>query len=108
MNQWVIEGNTGKDPEYNEKGTMARFSVAVSKPPKDKGGEWPTIWVNVKAIGRAVESCNQVRKGDRVMCSGEYCHDEGTDGKHYHYMLAFKVGVTKFKENGQQNQGSDW
>ena len=106
MNSWVIEGNVGKDPEYNERGTMARFSVAVSKPPKEKDGEWPTTWVNVKAIGSAVESCKSARKGDRVMCSGEYCHDEN-DGKHYHYMLAFKVGVTRFKDD-QQNQGGGW
>jgi len=112
VNNWCIEGNVGRDPEMNDKGTMARFSVAVSKPPKNKGDDWPTTWVNVKAIGGAVETCKQVRKGDRVMCAGEYCHDEN-DGKHYHYMLAFKVGVTKFKadnaagsENVDQSGGS--
>lgn len=73
MNQLIITGNLGKDPNVRMAKTgnaVASFSVAVSR--KNPNGEgFLTTWINVVAFKKLAESVgNQLKKGARVIVTG--------------------------------------
>ncbi|MBE3122228.1 MAG: single-stranded DNA-binding protein [Thermoplasmata archaeon] len=76
MNQVTIIGRCGSDPDVRAIGTngtlLAEFNVATSKPPKNKGDQWPTTWHKIKLWNKAAEKAQgRLRKGDLVCVVGE-------------------------------------
>jgi single-strand DNA-binding protein len=82
MNSVFLVGKVGKDPVVrqigNKKTTLAEFSLATSKPPRERGGEWATTWHTIKAFGKAGDNvAANVRKGDTVaITNGELTYEE--------------------------------
>lgn len=77
LNQVMLIGNLGKDPEIlktTEQGEFVRLSLATTKRFKDKNGEkqtdtqWHVVYLNNR-LGK-IGSC-YLKKGDRVFISGE-------------------------------------
>ena len=71
MNSWTITGNLGRDVEVKsfEKGSVAKFSIAVSSGWGDKK---TTQWVDVSAWGKLGENCaTYLSKGKKVLVIGE-------------------------------------
>ena len=105
MNVCCLEGNVGKNPEFFSDGKIARFSLATSKRDYKDKEKWLTTWHNIKVIGRAVDGCGQIRKGDKVVIAGgEICvdcrEDDQGNRREYHYILVGiggTIGVSKFK-----------
>lgn len=74
MNNVVLIGRCGRDPEVRAvgQGKVAEFSLATSKPPKNKGDQWPTEWHSIELWNRAAEKAEaKLRKGDLVCVVGE-------------------------------------
>jgi single-strand DNA-binding protein len=68
-------GKVGRDPTIKEVGAnhtkIAEFSLATSKPPKERGGEWKSTWHSIKAFGKTAERvAAEIRKGDTVAIMG--------------------------------------
>lgn len=77
MNNLAIVGRMGKDPEltYLEGGTaIAKFSVAVQRPFKDKkSGKYEADWFDVVCFGKTAEfTANHCGKGRIVSCVGRH------------------------------------
>ncbi len=79
LNQVVLVGRVGKDPEikYFESGTsMAMFSLAINRPTKDK----KTDWFDIKLWGRQAEIAGEyVRKGSLIGIEGNLDFDSWND-----------------------------
>jgi single-strand DNA-binding protein len=76
MNNLIITGNLGKDPELKftpDSKAVANFSLAVGQRLK-VDGVWidgPTMWLQVKLFGAQAErAVDRLRKGDTVTISG--------------------------------------
>ena len=71
MNQAIIIGNLGRDPEVRQtqsSNTVARLSVATTYKGK---GEPETEWHKVTVFGRQAESCEKyLAKGSKVAVTG--------------------------------------
>lgn len=79
----MVIGRVGKDPEtrYFENGrAVAKFSIAVNRPVRDKQGNEVTDWFQVDIWGKQAELASElVRKGSLISVTGA-CHvDEWTD-----------------------------
>lgn len=79
----MVIGRVGRDPEvrYFENGrAVAKFSIAVNRPVKDKQGNEVTDWFNVDLWGKQAELASElIRKGTLLSVNGA-CHiDEWTD-----------------------------
>lgn len=77
----TIIGKAGKDAEmrYLPNGTgVTSFSVAVDRSYK-KDGETVrrTIWYRVSVFGKFAETCQQIKKGERILVVGNLTPDEG-------------------------------
>jgi single-strand DNA-binding protein len=78
MNQIIMEGNIGKDPELKWSGEMAiaKFSLAHTPRKKDKSNVWSdgeTIWFNVTFFGSKAESViDNYVKGETVLIVGAF------------------------------------
>jgi single-strand DNA-binding protein len=78
MNQILITGNLGKDPEYKTIGEseLAEFSLAHTPRKKDKSGTWSdgvTIWFRVQVWGaKASAVIDNLTKGATVMVVGTF------------------------------------
>jgi single-strand DNA-binding protein len=78
MNQIIMEGNIGKDPELKWSGEMAiaKFSLAHTPRKKDKSNAWSdgeTIWFNVTFFGSKAESViDNYVKGETVLIVGAF------------------------------------
>jgi single-strand DNA-binding protein len=78
MNEIVVEGRLGQDPEmrYTPTGqAVTQLSVATERSKKDDKGEWikdgDTEWFRVAVWGKLAESvAEQLRKGDIVHVHG--------------------------------------
>ena len=79
MNQVILAGNIGQNPEIleNKQGRYGSFSIAVNRVTgkDDATGEWKqeTLWVNCRfgdSIAKQIEGL-KVGKGDQVLISGE-------------------------------------
>ena len=71
MNQAIIIGNLGRDPEVRQTqtgNTVARLSVATTYKGK---GEPETEWHKVTVFGRQAEACQSyLQKGSKVAVTG--------------------------------------
>ena len=71
MNQAIIIGNLGRDPEVKQTqtgNTVARLSVATTYKGK---GEPETEWHRVTVFGRQAEACQSyLQKGSKVAVTG--------------------------------------
>ena len=71
MNQAIIIGNLGRDPEVRQTqtgNTVARLSVATTYKGK---GEPETEWHKVAVFGRQAEACQSyLQKGSKVAVTG--------------------------------------
>jgi single stranded DNA-binding protein len=69
-----VSGKAGKAPEIKEMGAnktrISTFSIAVGIPPREKGGQWGTEWISVKAFQKQADSSAAIGKGDPVMVVG--------------------------------------
>lgn len=71
MNNVMLIGRLTRDPEmrYTAETQMAvtRFSIAVSRPGKDKGADYP----NIVVFGKTAENCEKwLKKGRQVAIQG--------------------------------------
>lgn len=88
VNQIVLIGRLGRDPELNDAGTVAKFSLATDDRVKTPEGTWEdeTDWHNIVLIGNSASIAQQyLRKGSLVAITGKQ--------KHRKYE---KDGVTKY------------
>ena len=85
MNQVVLSGNLGKDPEGKtgnaDKKAYTTFSIAVNDPfDKDK----PT-WVNIKTFGKTAEFAKEyLKKGTSIIVSGRLSIEKSLKGEGYY------------------------
>lgn len=82
-NMIMVIGRVGRDPEVrtiSSGRSVAKFSVAVNRPVKDKQGNSITDWFNVDLWGRQAELAGElVRKGTLLSVVGACQIDEYTD-----------------------------
>lgn len=78
MNQIVIKGNLGADPEVKSVGknnnSICTFNLAVNEyRGKDQSGapRYDTFWVRIVAWGRLAEALEGLSKGDQVVVTGK-------------------------------------
>ena len=74
MNQIIIQGNLGSDPEVKQTGEyeLCTFSLAHTPWSKTKG-EGEPIWFKVTVWGNKVEGVSrELRKGDSVTVIGKF------------------------------------
>ena len=74
MNEIIITGNVGADPELKmvKDTTLAEFSFAHTPYSKTKG-EGETIWFKVTFWNSKADSVmDNIRKGDRIIVIGEF------------------------------------
>ena len=113
-----VVGNVGKQPELRQTKTgkqMTRFGVASTK--TVEGRDPQTSWVNVLCFDeQAVNVCERIAKGDRVIVSGRmevetYSDKDGVERTSVN-LLADDVGVSlRFGRKGQPtaaNRGDAW
>lgn len=94
MNQVVLSGRLARDPETRYSSgenttAIARYSLAVSRPGKDKGADF----VSCVAFGKAGEFVEKyLRKGTKVMVHGHI--QTGSYEKDGHKIFTTEVVVT--------------
>lgn len=76
MNQIILKGNTGQDPEVKvfDWGKVAKFSLATSEGYTNKQGEkvTETDWHNIVFRGKQAETIEKyVKKGDQLLITGK-------------------------------------
>lgn len=112
---WISQviGHVGKDPEKRAAGntTVVSFSVATTKKVK---GEDQTSWIRCSGFGeRWVKLMPHIRKGDRVMVSGETTTRE-YEGKTYveleaqHFAFAGGKREAGKSEDPKKSGGNDY
>ena len=116
MNHCIFSGRLGADPEIKvvgENTSLCRFSIAVSRPYKDKKtGERGTDWVQCTAWGKTAEMIhNMFKKGDGIQVLCEYNCDKVED-KYYHKFkvdrFTFPVSTaSKTGDAGESQQAAD-
>jgi single-strand DNA-binding protein len=108
LNQTMIIGRLGKDPELRTAGdtTVTSFSVACGWKTKSKEG---TEWFNVEAWGKLGELCAQyIAKGSKVFVQGGIRTDKYTDKdgieRYRTKLIAEKVQFLDSKQDGAKPQ----
>lgn len=97
MNQIIITGNVGKNPEKGQ--YDVHFTVATTRTWKNRNGEQQekTVWHNVSYLGKAQDDVMSIKKGDRVCIIGEQDNGSFTkqDGSHgsYTQISTFEIYV---------------
>lgn len=116
MNQIVITGSVGKDPQEGK--YDVQFTVATNRKWKDRNGEEKekTVWHNISYLGKAKDAILSLRKGDRVCVIGEqeqgsFTKQDGTYGN-YNQINTFEVyvqpSVHRNKVNDMPDDKPDW
>lgn len=82
MNTVSLIGRLTRDPEVRYTSTqmaVARFSIAIDRPPKD-GGEKQTDFPNIVVFGKQAENCERyLAKGRKVAINGRIQTGSYTD-----------------------------
>lgn len=110
INQVVIAGRLGRDPEEFGNGKVSSFSIANNKNYKDpkKGGEWSTStsWINVKAFGRQVEELRRYHKGDLVIIHGALKEEswETQGGRSASKLVVVMDGISRLERPPAPNE----
>ena len=109
VNQVILIGNLGKDPEVlksTDQGDFVRLSLATSKKIKSKSGEvqediqWHTVYLN-NGLGRL--AATHLKKGAKVFVSGELRTRDWQDKKNeMHRVTAIYAREIKFLSNKLQ------
>ncbi len=111
MNQVILIGRVGKDPDVKKVGqnntSLASFSVATSKMvSKDN---WVSTWHNIKCWSKTADYCEaQVRKGDEVFIQGEIeteSWDDKNSGKKQ-YRTVVKADIVRVTQVATSKQDS--
>jgi len=77
MNQIILKGNVGQDPEYKvfeSGGQVCKFSLATSEKYKNREGEQvtQTDWHNIVFYGKIADTINKyVKKGNQLLITGK-------------------------------------
>ena len=103
VNQVILIGNLGKDPEVlksTDQGSFVRLSLATSKKLKTKSGEvkediqWHTVYLN-NGLGRL--AATHLKKGAKIFVSGELRTRDWQDKKgELHRVTAIYAREIKF------------
>jgi single-strand DNA-binding protein len=112
LNVVVLSGRLGKDPELKNTQSgksVGTFSIAVDRGYGDKK---KTIWMNIEVWGKTAEAVARlVTKGKRVEVTGELDEDSWVDQsgqkKSRFKIVANKVDIIDFPENGNSTQSND-
>lgn len=113
MNQVILIGRAGKDPEKRSVGqnntSVATFSLCTSEPiPNSK--DYKNTWHNIKCWGKIADRAyDDIRKGDEVFVSGkieqESWDDKASGKKQYWTVInAQIVRMTTPAGQGKGNQ----
>ena len=115
MNSVSLIGRLTKDPDirYTAESQMAvaRFSIAINRPPRRDGGEQQTDFTNIVVFGRQAENCERFLKKGRLvgvqgrLQTGSYTNKDGvkvytTD------VVANNVEFLEWGDRGQNAGGS--
>lgn len=103
MNQIIITGHLGKDPELKKVGEydLCSFSVAVTKKFKEKG---TTTWFNVSVWNKLAELCQKyLSKGSKVLIVGEMQCDKYEE-KYYWKVNANSVEFLSTKPKEEEHK----
>ena len=113
MNNVTLFGRLTKDPEvrYGNDYAMARFTVAIDRPPKQDGTK-EADYPRVVTFGKQAENVEKyLHKGDRVgiigrLQTGSY---EGKDGNKVYTtdVVASRVRFVETKKDRQENPAPD-
>ena len=111
----TITGNVGKRPELRTTASgkpATNFGVASTYKPKD--GESSTTWVDVALFDEAaVEACERLEKGERVVVTGRmelenYTRKDGTEGQSLR-LMADEVAISvRFPKRQPAEAGQPW
>jgi len=99
----TIVGRVGKDAEMRFLGNgdpVTAFSVAVDRSYK-KNNELirKTIWYKISVFGKFAETCQNIKKGERVLIEGTLTPDEG--GNPRIWKRSDGESATSFEVNAQ-------
>ena len=99
----TIVGRVGKDAEMRFLGNgdpVTAFSVAVDRSYK-KNNELirKTIWYKISVFGKFAETCQNIKKGERVLIEGTLTPDEG--GNPRIWKRSDGEAATSFEVNAQ-------
>lgn len=99
MNQAILIGRAGKDPEKRSVGqnntSIATFSLCTSEPiPNSK--DYKSTWHNIKCWGKTADRAyDDIRKGDEVFVSGkieqESWDDKASGKKQYRTVINAQI-----------------
>lgn len=113
VNQVIILGNLGKDPELKHTQTgksVATFSVATTDKWKDNNGQWheKTEWHNIVVWGAKADNCAQyLSKGSSVYIDGKIStrtwDDRDGNKKYKTEIIANEVLFLNKKSGGGQS-----
>jgi single-strand DNA-binding protein len=109
MNQVILEGNTGRDPDvrFLSSGVqVANLTLATSNDFLNrKTGQWekrPASWHNIVGFGEAATSLSETRKGEKIKVEGKLVYREytGKDGvkRYITEIHVFKVEASEGKK----------
>lgn len=109
INSVVLVGRLGNDPEltYTQSGTaIAKFRIAVSRPPRQGSDQEETDWLDVVTFGRTAENTAQyLDKGALVGIEGRvqsstWERKDGTRG----YRVEINAMRVQFLESRQEKE----
>lgn len=109
INNVVLVGRLGNDPEltYTQSGTaIAKFRIAVSRPPRQGSDQEETDWLNVVTFGRVAETVAQyLDKGALVGIEGRvqsrtWQRQDGTNA----YAVEINAARVQFLESRQERE----
>ena len=116
MNQVILIGRAGQDPDFRYVGNgtaIATFSLCTSEPIKGTK-DYKSTWQNVKCWAKAAERANnEIRKGDEVFVQGkieqESWEDKESGEKKYKMVItAFTVRMTAQAGTGKGSDSKDY
>lgn len=108
INNVVLVGRLGTDPEltYTQSGTaIAKFRLAVNRPPRADSDQEETDWLDVVTFGRTAENCAQyLDKGALVGIEGRVQSRtwERSDGSGRGYAVEINAQRVQFLETRQR------
>lgn len=109
INSVVLVGRLGTDPEltYTQSGTaIAKFRLAVSRPPRQGSDQEETDWLNIVTFGRVAETVAQyLDKGALVGIEGRvqsstWQRQDGTNA----YSVEINAQRVQFLESRQEKE----
>lgn len=111
----TITGNVGKKPELRTTaGGKQATNFGVASTYKRKNGESSTTWVDVALFDEAaVEACERLEKGERVVVTGRlelenFTRKDGTEGQALR-MVAEEVAISvRFPKRETASAGEPW